>query len=705
MACDGVRAADDGDEAEGERAQRERRERLDAPRPGFRSICHALSEHVVSSLIPQLAIVNSRMRAPPSRWLCASALLALSCAGPPTSPPLPAPLPPPPPVASREPPVGWPYWAPEPVTHVAVAAPLHFPLRREAVALSGGAKALWEASGPMVQDALLERGFASAPAPTRAFGVGDLYLAQVCADIPTLVTVDALAAVSFLVLEAALAEAETRVTLPAMKTLLTRLGTRLAAAEPGIPPDLAMGLRVVEAVVAVGRALLDPTYAPPDSVRFLVVAELALIRAHAGPASSPILHTRLDYATFAPRGAWHQDAAAPYLAAQWLSVASLDFDAAERSGHVDMSFARARTRGALLVARLLFADGDAPAYEALSRIDRLGELAFGDSDEASPARLARFAIEHGFDPHDSNAIKDPAALDKARRSAAVQLGGMEILPLRRSPDVGPWEHDMAPDHGLTQPPSPLSRWISSLSADPSSAGRHASFYASALDVLSTFQAPSWADTAYFPVPEAPWVARKESAVLAAWTLLRHDTVPFARVRLRKDPLPISQACVRPDLFIVVEPHPEALAALLGLTRQVSAGLAALGALGDGERALLVELEAILKVALTAALEEASGSLHVEGSLATVPQRLAAIEALIVPSAGPFLAAVLRDPKSARVLTVGTTGWSSLYAIVPDPRTHRPVLSVGAALAIAERWVPEGDDATDSAWGANLQSLR
>jgi len=70
-----------------------------------------------------------------------------------------------------------------------------------------------------------------------------------------------------------------------------------------------------------------------------------------------------------------------------------------------------------------------------------------------------------------------------------------------------------------------------------------------------------------------------------------------------------------------------------------------------------------------------------------------------------LAAVLRDPKSARVLTVGTTGWSSLYAIVPDPRTHRPVLSVGAALAIAERWVPEGDDATDSAWGANLQSLR
>ena len=647
------------------------------------------------------------MRTPRPRWLCASAFLAFSCAGPARSPSLPAPLLPPPPVASHEAPAAWPYWSSEPISRVAVAPPLQFPLRREAISLRGGARARWEASGSSVQDALVERGFASGPGPTRTFSVGEFYLAQACADVPSLVTVDALTAVSFLVLEAALAEAEARVTLPAMKTLLARLGTRLAAAEPGVPPDLAVGLHVAEAVVAVGRALLDATYIPPESVRFLVLAELALIRAHAGPAPSPILHTRLDYATFAHRGAAHPGAEGPFLAAQWLSVASLDFDAAESSGHVDMSFARARTRGALLVARLLFADGDALANEALSRIDRLGELAFGDPDEASPARLARFAIEHGFDPHDSNAIKDPAALDKARRSAAVQLGGMEILPLRRSPDVGPWEHDMAPDRSLTQPPSPLSRWIASLAADPSSAGRHASFYASALDVLSTFQAPSWADAAYFPVPEAPWVARKESAVLATWTLLRHDTVPFARVTLRKEPLPpprTSESCSRQDAVIVMEPHPEALSALLGLARQVDAGLSALGALGDRERALLQELEAILRVGLAAALEEAAGSPHVGESLATLPQRLAAIEDVIAPAAGPFAAAVLRDPNTAQALLVGTTGWGSLYAIVPDPRTRHPLLTVGAALAVAERWVPEGDDATDSAWAATLPTL-
>ena len=100
----------------------------------------------------------------------------------------------------------------------------------------------------------------------------------------------------------------------------------------------------------------------------------------------------------------------PYLAAQWLGGASFAFGASEDSARVDMSSARARTRAALLVARLVMngEDADQGARAASIELDRLGELAFGDGAGASPVDLAHFALGRGFDLHDASAIAGAA---------------------------------------------------------------------------------------------------------------------------------------------------------------------------------------------------------------------------------------------------------------------------------------------------------
>ncbi len=592
-------------------------------------------------------------------------------------------------------PVGWPYWGDVAVDIKLQAAPYSLPL--SSVQRSGGAEARWVASSPATREQLLTRGFARGAAGTRGFSVGAFYEGLRCDQVPAFLTVEALVAVSFVTVEAALRDAEGR-TLRAMKTLLQRLDVRLAAAEPGAQPDLTAGLHVAEGVVAVGLALLDGAYVPPGEVSVVVAAELARIHAHVGVAPSPILEVPVDYSVFTPRGAL-TEATGPYLAAQWLAGASFAFGAGEGSSRVDMSAARARTRAALLIARLITtgSDADQPARDAMLELDRLGELAFGEPDGTPPGSFARFVLGTGFDLHDASAIARAASLDRVRRAAATSLGAMELVPLRRAPEAEAWPAGVAAPRALD-----VTEWLESSGRRAPGRARHGSFYSSALDAVSTWLAPSAADGSSGSLGQA-WQEHKPEGAVAAWALLRHGAVPYARVGARPRPSEESPSpCPAAASKLTVERHPEAIAALLGHVRQVTGGLMALRALDDGapSRDLLVEVQGILELALSAA-ETPGGATH---GLADVPRRLAAVEARLGPVAGPFAAIVYTDPGTGKALEEASAGLDSVLVVVPDPETGRPELAVGAVLAEVESWVPANAVATDQEWAKARSGL-
>jgi len=661
----------------------------------------------------RLGIVNPPMPPRAASWLLAATLAPLlSCTTGDrsrTRPPLRAedPLPT---VSLR--PVGWPYWVQVPVTIAPQAASFALPLAPTSVDRPEGAEALWSAASPALRARILAQGFARVRPRPRRFGFGELYEGLVAGGVPCVITVDTLFAVSIRAIDAALADVEAFVVSAATRTLLERIDRRLAAAASGEHPDLTDGLRMAAGVVAVARGLLDASYTPRTTEAELVAAETRLVRAHAGVAPSPILRLPLDYAVFAPRGATVAEGAntGPYLAAQWLAAASFAFSVGDGIGRVDVAAARARARAALLVARLVMdaSDSDAPARQALQRLDRLGELAFGDPAGASPLALADLAVARGFDLHDAKLIADVVPLERMRHVALDSVGSMELLPLRRAPETSLWRERVPATGGGARPGAlDVITWIGGAAGGAAGVDHHASFYGSALDAIGVWLAPSMADAALPGARGDAWHAHRVEGALAAWTLLRHASVPYARAGARPQPaVDAGDGRKPPSTLMLVEPHPEAIAAMLGLVQQVSKGAAALDALAPDapSHELLAEAQSMLEIALAAASEEAEGPSSFTSRAAELeglPRRLSAIEARTSPLAGPAAAVVYSDARSGQALEEGTLGIDTLYAVLPDPRTGRPELFVGGALAQAELWVASGADATDAAWAARL----
>jgi hypothetical protein len=159
----------------------------------------------------------------------------------------------------------------------------------------------------------------------------------------------------------------------------------------------------------------------------------------------------------------------------------------------------------------------------------------------------------------------------------------------------------------------------------------------------------------------------------------------------------------------VEVHPEAIAKLLSLVRQTSRGLRALGAIPAGSPALpiLDMADHVLGDALTIALGEAQDIApdpEVGEVAASLPSRLAALEASLVPSraADASLAAdVHTDLVSARALVEACGDLDDLYVAFREPQTGRLVLAVGAAASHYEVTEHARDRTTDTVWRARL----
>jgi hypothetical protein len=270
--------------------------------------------------------------------------------------------------------------------------------------------------------------------------LGAYYADLAARRVPLVLTLDALFALAHAALDRALAEAEDRKLMPATEILLRRLDARLAAERPGATLDLVAAYTTARGIVAVGRSLWNPAYVAPPELAEIVAAELARVRAHNGPAESPLLGVVLDYSLFASRGALAGDAdprARAFRTMTWLSQAPLMLATDEEieGGERNVSRVRTHARAALLLARLVDFDVDAESAHAWEELARLGRFVMGAPDDVSLRELMGLAVRAGLDAGDARAIANVARVDRVRHLARVGrlprlydgAGGLRVL--------------------------------------------------------------------------------------------------------------------------------------------------------------------------------------------------------------------------------------------------------------------------------------
>jgi len=605
--------------------------------------------------------------------------------------------------------------------------------------------------------------------------------------VPYVVTLDALFWIAHVARDRALAEAEATALAPALDALLRRLELRLFEDARTAPGDLVAAYALARGVVSVARSLLSPSYTAQPELARVVGEEGKLILAHEKPSVSPLLGVVVDYAQIVPRGAADASSArAAYArAVAWLGAAPFALAARGdvEGAPLQIGRARANTRAALLIARLVEFDVDAEAAYARRRWTTVEEFVGGASDDVSLQELLDVARSVGMDTRTPRGFIDAVKLHRLRhallagRAAKLDDGtaihgvtarmkdspspleylraatSVRILPSRSSPDADVLQALVFPSVGklspsVSTPPASardgiralpraldVAAWLGAPDARallrasfddayerfddvrdalderaPPEGSRHDSVYASSLDAIATYLAPSAADGAQPGASGRAWRLRKIEASLAAWTTLRHDALPFARFPLATTiPATPVHPAAPSSLPAFVEPHPEAIARLLSLVRQTSRGLRALGEIPEGSSAipLLDASEKLLSDALAVALREANDqplTTDERDALATFPSRLATLEAALVGSraADASLAVdVHADLAKARVLVEACGDLDDLFLVVREPHTGRLVLALGAAASHYELTAPARDRPTDATWRALL----
>jgi hypothetical protein len=245
---------------------------------------------------------------------------------------------------------------------------------------------------------------------------------------------------------------------------------------------------------------------------------------------------------------------------------------------------------------------------------------------------------------------------------------------------------------------------------PAEGASHDSVYASSLDALAIYVRPSAADAAQPGAASPAWHTHRLESALAGWATLRHDAFAFARFPLATTPAP-SAPTARPPATLpaFVEPHPEAIGALLSLVRQTARGLRALRHVSEGSPAspVLDQAERLLADAFAIALREADDlplAADEREAILTFPARLASLEDGLVAShaADASLAVdVHTDLPSARVLVEACGDLDEIFVAFREPQTGRIVLAAGAAASHYEVTEPARDRPTDTIWRARL----
>lgn len=645
------------------------------------------------------------------------------------------------------------YWEDVPVTITGPAHPVTLPLSDSAMTAIEAADGRFRGLPESLRSELRTHGMAVGKSGA-ATDVGAFYKHLRDEQTAALVTVDALLAMLHVALDAALGELETKVTRPALVELLPRLDSKLAAEAKGARAELAEPYRLAQGLVAVARALLDRSYVAPPELAAVVAAELTKIGAHEGAAPSPLVDVPINYAMFAAAGGVEHgtEAHAAQRCATWLAAAPLVLLGRTEQGGGALSVGDARThaRAALLLARVTDESIDPETARRFKLLETVARMTAGPPADVTLSVLRKRIFAAGWDMHEPAFVENVVKVDRVRRMAhggpshiddsGAQHGAatVRLLPARACRDaellqalvfpfVGapgaaaeprrlPSGLDVAAWLGSTQAlaelhasgadalrgyPEALERFVAARKKE-GVRERHRSFYASGIEAASAILGDTLGGRSQPYAASAPWARLRLERGLVAWTLLRHAGIPFTHGSVA--PIPqTTPATSRSPVF--VEPAPEAIAAMLGLVRQLKRGVRATGGGATSVPPVLGDVEAILAATLRLALHVANDEPWGDAEQTEASAIVARLEAIDAHATAEAAVAVTVhvDIGQGKFLVEATGDVGELHAIFREPGSGALRHVVGARVSHHEfvEPAPLGDDA----WHERLRAKR
>jgi hypothetical protein len=451
----------------------------------------------------------------------------------------------------------------------------------------------------------------------------DLYQETGWANLPVLVTSDALLHAYHLMFDATLLMLEEQVFLPHLQefnqALLAQAEAQYLQLQGTAWEDSA---RRVAAFIAVGGKLTDPAFPVPEYAADLVEAELALINAAAGFQSSPIfplLAYGEDYSQYLPRGHYTKtDSLKAYFKAM-MWYGRMTFRLGDPA---DPEVGPTETRMALLLTLAVRDGAAASRHQALDLWSELYDpTAFlvGRSDDLTiPDYLAVMSSVYG-DQADLTAIADEARLETFIAAAAdlpaprilglisddwkplEAVKGLRLMGQRFVPDAYIFQnliHPQVPDRFLPSGLDVMAVMGSDRAAawqaqDPTTQDpAYAAKWSEMVSWLGGLSQSEWTETAYngwlyalrplltppgegYPLfmRSTAWQDKQLNTALGSWAELKHDTILYAKQTYGGlggcgQPNPPSPAAAP----AYVEPVPEVFARVAALASMTRAGL-------------------------------------------------------------------------------------------------------------------------------------
>jgi hypothetical protein len=596
---------------------------------------------------------------------------------------------------------------------------------------------------PGVSQTLTRQGFVVVPDDLTQLHFG--YQGASYQGWPVYVTTDAAYHVWHLTFDAILRTTEEQALLPKLRSLVEQtLPAAHAQSTQLAGTSLAETASRAEQLYQVAAAELGV----PVALGPLAGQEKALVDAHAGAATSPILGVKIDYSLFTPRGHYTRSAALKrYFVA--MSVLGQSAFCLPGTQDCDATDADRPTRVGLLASRALL--GSAQRVALWQAVYEPTAFLVGLSDDYTPGELdaAARAARPGW-PTDPAAIADHAGvaavvaqLKRTRtvridpEKASVRLMGTRfvldsfIMDQLTYPGVG---ENAAGQQRLLPTALDVATALGSAKArqlltDSGAMGYRG--YPQQLDLLGSqvAQRPAadWGGTVYDawlaalqpvlathgsadpPVMRTDaWAAKDLQSGLGSYAQLKHDTILYTKQAVAEGGDEASKQPVRNW----VEPEPVAYARLAAALDLMRTGLTQRNLISAEQAQLATDVSDLFGFFARTATDELAGKAIAKAD----DQRLTFIgevfEALWFRTSdhtdsettSDLDAALIADIASGpdRVLEIGTGRFDRILVLVPDD-AGRFQLASGAVFSYYEFTTPAGQRLTDQTWRTQLDN--
>jgi hypothetical protein len=590
-----------------------------------------------------------------------------------------------------------------------------------------------------VSQALTSQGFVVVPDELRLMHFA--YQGNVYEGWPVFVTTDAAYHSWHLVFDKLLRSIEQEVLLPKLETLVRGLleGAHAQTGEvAGTPVEDAASRAEQLYQVAAAELGLPVTPGP------LAEEEMALIDAHAGRETSPIVGTEIDYSLFTPRGHYTRNEDLTRFFVAMSVLGQLAFCLPETTDCPGLEPARM----AILASRVLVEDPE--LLELWRQIYEPTAFLVGLADDYTPLEVAGAA--RGVAPA---GLGDPAAfaddalvagiMNTLVTSRPVQINSerasVRIMGTRFVLDSFIFDQLIYPNVGTPEEPRLLPSALD-LAASFGSAFAYGALadagetayanYDEQLERLSAAvaarPAADWGGTVYdawlhalepvfadhgeaYPdlMRTDAWAAKALQSGLGSFAELKHDTILFTKQAAAEG----GDGGELPERRNWVEPEPVAFARLAAMAELMRAGLDARELLTREQADLLRDVAELFTFFARTAQDELAGEpisdadderlTYIGGEFEALWWRASDRSPTGQPSADED-AAIVADIASSpnEVLEVATGRFDRVYVLVPDDEGAFQV-AVGAVYSYYEFTSPAGQRLTDEAWRAMLDS--